>query len=276
MTSCRAFSDDLEAIAQRWNEVVCTSDKWTPEGPPGEAEGISAGFYVRSDGVRGFAKPSVHPNPRLGSPHVTNPVAAHEKIAADLAHRLGLPVPPAVLWDRGKRKDGSPHLCVISALAFAPAYKWSQVMRLPRAGVRMLPAISAAASAMVVYDTWMDNRDRINPGNLIVSEDGTTGLIRCAYIDFAQSMTFGWQDGPAPSILSQIGPYPGSVPVDLKAMTETLCKIESMDDAAISEPIQRIPTSFMTSQRKQVIINGLRQRRDQLRPVVEAKYGATS
>jgi len=273
MGQCRDFTPDLEQLASRWINIVCTTDAWSPDGPPGSEGGIGAGFYVTNGSVSGFAKPSKAPDPTWGTNHATNPVAAHEKIAADLASKLSLPVPPAVLWDRGIQKNGSPRHCVISALAFKPAFKWSQVMKLPRAGAQMLPAISTAASAMLVYDTWIDNRDRINAGNLIVTRDGSTDVVRCAYIDFAQTMTFGWLDRPVPSLNKVIGPDPGAISIDRSSLYDTVEKIERLTDQEIEAIVLRVPEGFLTTKRQTLIVEGLASRRDQLRAAMISKYG---
>jgi len=264
MTVLRQFDPDIETLAGTWRGELCTSAKWLPEGAPGGLGGICAGYLVKNGTTLGYAKPSAPHDRKLGQAYVNNPIAAHEKIAADLAHDLGLPVPPAVLWDRGQQKGKGSQHCVISAVPFWPAYTWAQVMRLPKAGARLLPLIARAASAISVFDTWLDNRDRVNAGNLVIRESDGFG-VQVAYIDFAQSMSFGWGNGPAPGVIRVEGRFPGSAPLDADAIRDTVCAIETMLEDQIRSIVGRVPGAFLAPQRGWCIVEGLLRRRECLR-----------
>lgn len=108
----RFFDPSAAAIANDWHNRVLSDHQWSPESAPGSAGGIQQGYFVRSGDIRAFAKPSQPPSPLLGPTYTDNPVAAHEKIAADLAFKLGLPIPPALLWDRGQQRSGGYRHCV--------------------------------------------------------------------------------------------------------------------------------------------------------------------
>jgi len=99
--------------------------------------------------------------------------------------------------------------------------------------------MAAAASAMSVFDTWLDNRDRHNGGNLLVNEDLATGIIHWAYIDYAYSMTYGWDQGAAPAVASVVARYPGQAPADLTAVADTVQAIEAMQEDAIRSVTSR-------------------------------------
>jgi hypothetical protein len=92
MPAARRFPQEAEALARSWREHVETADPWRPTGNPGAAGGQAQGYFVTSGPVNAFAKPSQ----RDTSPTPV-PRAAHEKIAADLAFDLRLPLPPAIL-----------------------------------------------------------------------------------------------------------------------------------------------------------------------------------
>jgi hypothetical protein len=116
MGEIRRFTAEVEVHAKLWRQATTTDLPWTLRGKPGEVGGMTAGYFVHHETITGFAKPS----------HDTAPVpmAAQEKIAADLAFDLGLPVPPVVLWDRGARNDGLFQFCAVSLVPFEPANKW--------------------------------------------------------------------------------------------------------------------------------------------------------
>ena len=272
MTGLRQFDPDMETLARTWRGEVCTSVKWQPEGAPGGLGGICAGYLVKNGTTLAYAKPSSPHDRKLGATYVNNPIAAHEKIAADLAHDLRLPVPPAVLWDRGQPKDKGVRHCVISAAPFWPAYTWAQVMRLPKAGARLLPLLAKAASAISVFDTWLDNRDRVNGGNMIVHESDGFGL-QIAYIDFAQSMSFGWGNGPAPGIVRAEGRYPGAAPLDVDAIRDTVSAIETMPEDQIRSIVGRVPGAFLAPERARCVEEGLLRRRECLRGEMDKRMG---
>src|SRR5712671_187971 len=96
MVAVRRFPQEAEALARFWRDHAETADAWKPTGNPGAAGGQAQGYFVTSGPVNAFAKPSQR------DPSATPvPRAAHEKVSADLAYDLGLPLPPAILhnWD---------------------------------------------------------------------------------------------------------------------------------------------------------------------------------
>src|ERR1700722_664595 len=95
----RNFSDGTEAVAPDWYSQVTSDHGWTPDSLPGSAGGIGEGQYVTAGNLRAFAKPTSPRKPEWGPLHKSNTAASHEKIASDLAYRLKLAVPPALLWD---------------------------------------------------------------------------------------------------------------------------------------------------------------------------------
>jgi hypothetical protein len=104
-------SDVRKNVALEWRGIVVSdAEEWHPtdgERPGGE----SGGFFVRrtKDGALAFLKPN---HPSFGGMS-TVPAAALEKIAADLAFDLSLPVPPVVLVD-GTKVGGK---CAAAALS---------------------------------------------------------------------------------------------------------------------------------------------------------------
>jgi hypothetical protein len=265
MTGLRRFDADVEACAKEWRAATAMALDWAIAGNPGGLEGSAIGYLVRCDRYTGFAKPS----------HDTGiPVAAHEKIAADLAFDLGLPVPPVILWDRGDRKDRLLRFCAVSLVAFQPANKWRAINSVSVTRDRLLPQFTAAASAMIPFDTWIDNTDRINDGNLIAAEPIGKPTVY-AYIDHGHTMSHSWGEGPAPGVGSAVGPYPTQVKPDGKIVSAILAAIEALSEDQIRAIADRVPEEYITPKRRECISNGLCQRRAGLRTALAPLVGAT-
>ena len=131
-----------------------TSDSWNEAGLPGSRGGTFGCFPLAGVALGGFAKPRGSRVVRMED----HPVAALEKIASDLAFDLGLPVPPAVLWEReGPRSHG--RQLIISAAPFDGALTWLQVEAAPSSvAARILPSLAPSASAISAFDTWLPTR----------------------------------------------------------------------------------------------------------------------
>jgi hypothetical protein len=210
----RRFPDKAEVIARAWRAQVMSNESWQVAASRAIQHGEASGFFVTASGIGGYAKPG-----RNQPPVHEHPRAAHEKIAADLAHDLGLPVPPCILWDQGPRATGE-RFCCVSLEVFVPVWQWRDVSKAPPLVLKLGSEVVEAASAMVAFDTWVGNSDRVNEGNLLVQEDvsGVMPIARFAYIDFANAFTWSW----VPRLSSQpeawkfVGatpPYPGQVPI---------------------------------------------------------------
>ncbi|WP_238208693.1 hypothetical protein [Methylobacterium marchantiae] len=243
----RWFSDEARDCSAEWRATLVSADAWQQIGQAGAAGGEAEGFFVQCGSVEGYAKDS-------GGAFR----AAHEKIASDLAFDLGLPVPPLVLWEDGAARRA------VSRLPFTAAFKWDHARQAPSAVTRMMPALTQAASAMVAFDSWVENIDRINGGNMIVSLALPQGF-GCAYIDYAFSLSHGWGCAPANPTSIRRGPYPEEVIVDGAILAETVFAIEKLPSTTIEEIVRRIPDAFMEEQRRENIVASLVTRRDQLR-----------
>jgi hypothetical protein len=82
----RRFAPSTDAVCEAWCGCASVGHNWTPTGP---SWGTNNGPLQVSnpDGFLGVQKP--------GRDGVTNPfTAATEKIVADLAGAIGLPIPP--------------------------------------------------------------------------------------------------------------------------------------------------------------------------------------
>ncbi len=88
--SLSRFDPDLVELRDKWSgSAICEDHQWHRISENETSD--SSPFDVRdNDNLRGKAKPG-HLDPSVSR-------AAHEKIAADLAAMLDLPIPPATLY----------------------------------------------------------------------------------------------------------------------------------------------------------------------------------
>jgi hypothetical protein len=238
VSSFRKFPPEVEEIAREWRQIGVTKDNWTITNAPNKP-GEANGFWVRSTSVSGYAKPGRNQPPV--SQHCR---AAHEKISADLAFDVELPVPPAVLWERKLPPAGCETCCVISALPFANPHRWDELGTI---SARFEPLMGRLASAMAVFDTWIHNSDRHNAGNLIVTEDMTHSvpILRIAYIDYANTLSLHWSDPVRAANIAPVGVYPVNAPPDVNAMREVIAKIEALQGNVIESIVSRVPPAFL-------------------------------
>lgn len=268
----RDFAAEVLAIAPRWRERVFTDTEWVVVGSPGSRGGTFGSFPVTGEGLGGIAKP----RPQKPVSYSEHPVAAHEKIASDLAYDIGLPVPPALLWRRENAPRSHGRELVISAIPFEPALTWKQVEASAPTAARVMPLLSKAASSISPFDTWLMNGDRVNAGNLILKEDvsaaGTT--IRLAYIDFANSLVrmFRLQPDIWKDERFVVEPYPYGVPPDLQQMSSIVAKIQALPESTIRTVVERVPLTFLTARDRDEIVKALLHRQPKLRTIMKNRY----
>lgn len=265
----RDFPPSVETLAAQWRTAL-NIDSWVPiAGQVTQTE--AAAFLVRNGQTSGFAKPghvrvSVQDHPR----------AAHEKIAADLAFELKLPVPPVVLWNRRNAPAGQERHCCVSAIPFEGAfYTWRQIRTRAGIAVRIGSHLGQVASAMSVFDTWIMNGDRFNDGNLLIQQLHPNGPVRAAYIDLANSMTlvsrFLQHQHPGQTLEEQwrksyvIQRYPQEAPQDDSARDAAVARIEALPDSVIHDIVTRIPIGYMDAAKQAEIVAGLIFRKQHLR-----------
>jgi HipA-like protein len=257
----RGFSAEVEGLAAEWRNAPVTAEAWTTDGNMFAAPGEAGGCFVVSGNRRGWAKP--------GAKKMDDcPRAAHEKIASDLAFELGLPVPPVVLWERKNGGLQDETFCCISAIPFDAAIKWGQIAAVPTTAARLLAAFPAHASAMSVFDCWVDNQDRHNDGNVLASEAG--GVARVAYIDYSYALSHSWgQQVPDP--IPGPGRYPATA-ADEAAAKDCLAAIEGLTEEKIREIVNRVPDQFLPAAKKVIISDGLIARRPKIRAALRGHY----
>jgi hypothetical protein len=267
----RQFPDATERIAKEWYAAVETTEVWmvTPGGTRG---GEANGFFVKSRDLKSaYAKPGKTP-----TAHPTLPRAAIEKIASDLAFVLGLPVPPAILWHRENAPRGQGRRCCLSLVPFVPVHEWKTIRLNAIVEAQLIPALVDAASGMSVLDTWLDNHDRANLRNLVVSRDPSVlvdgkPLVRAAYLDFSFSMSGPWNAKMERDLAVACCP-PGMVP-NVQAIDRVVARIEGLDWGVVEQIVQRIPDEYMQAADRDLIVTTLRARRPKLRGIMNGHLG---
>jgi hypothetical protein len=223
----------------------------------GRLEQHNAPIQVKNaNGVTGVQKPG------LAAP--TNPhTAATEKIVADLAYHLGLPIPPATLWDRGP-SAGAPRYVAVSAWAYEKPHTWAEVdaALTPAQRAELIPW----ASAMLPFESWIDAQDRQNAGNVVVGT-AANGAALAAWIDYAFSLDHVWKGNPvtschAPPIYPPVGAAMNDV------MIEVADRIGRVENAVIEGIVNRIPSEYLPGPAAYNVIRNLRSRRGLVRALL--------
>jgi hypothetical protein len=260
-------------VAGAWRDAIESADDWSAQSAPGANSGESAGYFVTCGPLNAYAKPS--------GIDASCARAAHEKIAADLAHDLGLPVPPAVLKRWVAPAAGTQPCVVLGLTPFFPVHKWAVVKAVPDLEGGLKAELRTVASAMVAFDTWIANQDRQNEGNLLISRSAANpaGPLHVAYIDFSYSLSHSWRPrnpGEAPDFktVTPVGAYPiEQKDIDPLALQDLVGAIETLPEERIRSTVSRVPDDFLPVASKAIIIDGLLYRRNEIRGALKPLFG---
>ena len=173
------------------------------------------------------------------------PIAAHEKIASDLAYHLGLPVPPVILWDRGPQTDGTCSKSCVSLVVFENQIEGPQAIQAARASRQIL---TPALGAILPFYRWITATDRWPRHTIYGVAGGAESLL---FIDFDRSFDprFDEDFHEHDANLDEPG---------LDAQAEISQKISEFPDNQIVEIVSRIPDSFLPEAKKTIIIRRLK------------------
>jgi hypothetical protein len=249
LVNFRHFAPATAAIDTAWCESASSGDQWKPTGL---AWGTNNGPIQLENptGIFGVQKPG--DARQLSNPHT----AATEKIVADLAYCLGLPVPPVTLWDRGA-SAGAPRLVCVSAWAFEQALQWGQAD--PGLTQPQRDALLPVASAMMPFESWISAQDRQNPGNVLIGLS-PAGEIAGAWIDYAFSLDHVWRGNlVAGCAVCPLYPAVGNLAPEMVKIT--VDRISSLDDGVIKRIINRIPADYLPRAVADNVIKNLLARR---------------
>jgi hypothetical protein len=239
----RRFAPSTCAIDAVWSTIASSGDSWKETGI---RWGTNAGpsQLENGNGMFGVQKP--------GKPRPTNKyTAATEKIVADLAFVLELPVPPVTLWDRGENAD--PRYVSVSAWAFEQPFTWREIETfLTRDHLQQL---IRPASAMLPFEEWVSASDRQNDGNVLVGF-GPDNEALGAWIDYAWALDYIWQGNNRPNCRVR-DMYPRVGNLDTHATKATADRIASVDSKTIEEIINRVSSDYLPTGVAESILRNL-------------------
>jgi hypothetical protein len=246
--SYRCFAEPDEKIAAAWSAMPVAGDVWTLGAQIGRGEAGS--FHGTSDkGCRAVCKPAFDPN---GTPR-----AAHERIAADLAFALKLPVPAVCLWTA---PDGGQF--GVSAWAFPQALTWAEVAT--RLSATFMQNAAPTFSAARVFHSWIGDTDHNgNADNVVVDISSSDERPGVAFIDHAFSMSYNPQFSTQPAAALPLCYLPNGL-LNIEVTKDIVAAINALDANMIENTVGRIPAAFLPPDRGRAIIEGLLKRRDEL------------
>jgi len=247
-SSLRRFAQREAAMADQWSETVFLPGAWRLADDVGAGESQSKHVY-NDEGLHGIAKPAfMNDAPR----------AAHEKIASDLAHLAGVPVPPVLLWT-----DEAGTKFAVSLWAFAQPLTWGQASHL-RAQLSFMKACYPTLAAGHVFHTWIGDTDHNgNEGNILIDAESTMEKPGLAFIDHAFSMSYAW--GSAQPDLSDMGGYVPLCDLPQDDIANAVKMVQNVSAEAIERIVKRIPASFLAEDRASLIVDALRYRQERIK-----------
>ena len=265
--SLSRFDPDLVELRNKWSgSAICEDHQWHRISENETSD--SSPFDMRdNDNLRGKAKPG-HLDPSVSR-------AAHEKIAADLAAMLDLPIPPATLYRLPepvpdcprKKRSGDPNICIL-AWAFPACDEWRHLQS--QFTEAHLASAVDPCSAMWVFDSWISADDRDGSKHIVVDANLGPGPLRLAFIDYAFSLSRTWERSG-----SDIGAAAWQMPMpadqrDRGIVDNIVDRISSLDDGAVEEVVKRIDADWLPEARSAVIISNLLSRKSKIADVVSA------
>jgi hypothetical protein len=248
--SFRAFSGDLETMADSWAKSAVTTEVWKDEGFFVNTE--SKPFRVSSGNVVGIGKP--------GEKKADNVCrTAHEKISSDLAFELKLPIPPVILLDMGELKEANRERYVaISAIPFPQPSSWGQASA--TFTDQHKNEASQVMSAMLAFETWVSCNDR-KDDHVLAYLPAAAHPLQLAFIDYAFSMSYHWTVPDDPAGLT--GTY---LPVqkDDDALRTMVDRINQFEDDKVRDIVTRIPREYLQEAKQALILANLKSRKEKL------------
>lgn len=227
--------------------------------------GASAGLFVRAAGfpLRAFLKP--------GTPFPDHtPWPAVEKICADIAIDVGVPVPPTQLYRRHDAPDGHERRTCVSLVMDDRFTDWKPGW-VPETEDERAAVLSllAPVSGIIALDTYLGNVDRSDsrPNAVFYGSTEAEPPAQVAFIDFANCLNRqdrwvrnGWTPVGVPKMPQLLRDA-----VQPKALLDVVERIEWLPDDVIDDIVGRIPDDYLDRERKVVVAEALLERRSLIR-----------
>lgn len=229
----RFFDTEVEGYADKWYERPIQQLAMAQQGPfTPTADGAC---LVQFDGDR-----LAYSKPRPG--HPSSLMTAHEKIASDLAFKLGLPVPPLLVKEPCSTW---PDYRAVSLVCLPASRTWGD------GGHDVRETAIEALEALRVFWSWIADVDHAgHPGNLLYQRDD--GKTKLAAIDHSYAFDRGTYGDPMATAAS-IGygtAHDCGAPETRAAMIE---KIASMPEQAIVSIVRRLGVILTGEQQDNIL-----------------------
>lgn len=211
--------------------------------------------------------------------------AALEKIASDLAHDLGVDVPPVILTDPPPGWTGTNRAVCASLVLYNFQLHWgggqhgvrlppgsavkddpnlharAALLRQTKWGKMVAEAVPVAAARAFVFDCWVDQPDHNHPSNVVWGLD-TADITRHGLCFFDYEMAFGaggWSSLAA-------APFPEELLAGMsrEEVAATVARVQAYAPETIHAIVDRIPARFMNASRKIDVVQHLTERREAL------------
>lgn len=256
-----SLPEPLCDLCRKWREKLWSSEEWTvhPEQPdPGEAGGVRV--YSDSAPFGAYLKPTK--NKRDETPR-----AANEKICADLANDIPLPVPPALLYFRRDVVTDPAHT-VLSLWLADEIWRVKDLRALSDPPWDLAGPALARGSGIIAFDAWVGNVDRNNERNTIFFERDD-GNVQVAFIDFSYSLdkdrrwiddSDGNADVDFPNLLPELRDHASE-----DRLLSAIEAIEDLSEEDIRDAVSRIPDRFLDQSRRETVVQTLLERAENLR-----------
>lgn len=266
-------------LADEWRQAVIRSWGWRPAknqagASSDHAPGEAGGLFVGCDELprhRAYMKPKKKEPGKFR--------AAREKIAADLAHDLGLCIPPVLLAQRNDAKSNEEeHVCV-SLVLYPKQWSWKQLRpkieqnsdtRIAELAEQMMPEVAGLALA---FDTWIGQWDHgDHPHNIVFGYDPKAPEEEHSFVflDFAFSMGLDgrWSDERYKIIEEAKFPKLMRDSIGQSEIEDGIKAIEELPDQAILDVVDRIPGTHIDSADRQLIKDALCFRKGEISKVL--------
>jgi hypothetical protein len=252
----RRFDPDIEGMARECYENPTIKSEFTANGGMQGGGTGSRQAIVRQTGRTAWIKPA-----RAAADNQS--CVANEKIASDLAYKLGLPVAPVqIILEHGQADF--PAIVVASYAASAQPRPWP-VGQLGHLNEDQRRSLAGPLGAMRVFHAWIDDHDHDwNAGNALLDViDEQT--VRPIFIDYSFSLTRQWMPPappPARNWNSRNGPYQNLDGPTALAAIDQINQLALNDIEAI---IKRVPEAVLSGAAGDALASGLFERRANLK-----------
>ena len=262
----------IEIIAEAWRAEIFSTHDWRMNTRRDPAQGILDGAWLKLDAID-EAPYGAYFKPTLRCDY---PAAAREKIAADLAHDLGVPAVPVLLCDSGGRFGAQQEECCVSLVTHPRVEPWpvlfTKAMQESIVGEAIRAAAREPLSRIAVFDMWIGNPDRDNLGNVIYCQDDASperdGFRALDHSAAMGGVTQAWRNDGWANVAPTPFPEPMRPLLDKDSMLRMVETIRSVTEIQLRACVDRIPDRYMDESTRNDLVNGLAGRKSHLAALV--------